>query len=285
MKKLIIIILFILLLSGCTQTVVENNTSTPTMTVLPTPLVTPSATPTVTPPPTPVPTDTPIPQDLLGYKIGIDPGHQRSGNSDEESQSPYYVKMKAKCSFGTHGVLSQLKEHVFNLDISFLLKAALEERGASVFMTREVAEVDISNQERAKMVKEAGCDVWIRIHANSSKSPSKTGISMLTPKYKSVSTHLYEESKRLSGLIQKNVITFTDAKDHKLSYRGDITGFNWSRIPVTLIECGYMSNEEDDKLLNDDAYRALLVSGMVDGFIQYFAGIEMPAEYDKVIEE
>ena len=293
MKHIIIIFAIILLLCSCSvfnnseespnilPADIKNENIAPTNTSIletRTPNPTLSKTPTASPSPTP----TPEPQLLLGHKIGIDPGHQNHENKEMESVSPYYYKEKKKVSLGTKGVASNVREYAFNLEISLLLKDALEKQGAEVYMTRTENAVNISNQERALMMNELKCDFWIRIHANYNDDDTKTGISTLTPKKGCVSTHIYETSKLLSGLIQKCVIEQTEAYDHGLSYRGNITGFNWSRIPVTLIECGYMSNADEDLLLQTNYYQTLLVNGIVEGMIQYLNGEEFPSEYEYV---
>ena len=288
MKKFIcLLIITTILFSGCSKNLLPaeeayDDTTSPSDTQTPSPTQTPTATPspTASPSPSPSPTPTPEPKYLEGCVIGIDPGHQNHENSDLEQVSPYYAKDKIKVSLGAKGIESGVREYIFNLEISLLLKDALEAQGAEVFMTRETNDVDISNKERAQMVKEAGCDIWIRIHANYSGDREKTGICMLSPKKRSVSTNIYETSRLLSGLIQKRVIEATGASDHGLSYRGDITGFNWSRIPVTLIECGYLSNAEEDLLLQTEEYKLILVVGIVHGMIDYFTNEPMPEEYD-----
>jgi N-acetylmuramoyl-L-alanine amidase len=49
--------------------------------------------------------------------------------------------------------------------------------------------------------------------------------------------------------------------------RSDLTGFNWSKVPVVLVEMGFMSNKEEDRLLNDDSYQNKLAEGLYKGII------------------
>ena len=49
-----------------------------------------------------------------------------------------------------------------------------------------------------------------------------------------------------------------------------MTGINWSRIPVVIIEMGFMTNEQDDINMADDSYRELMVNGITEGINAYF---------------
>ncbi len=50
-----------------------------------------------------------------------------------------------------------------------------------------------------------------------------------------------------------------------------MASLNWSKVPATIIEMGYMSNREEDVLLSEEAYQAKLVEGMVEGIKAYFS--------------
>ena len=81
------------------------------------------------------PVETPEPLRLTGVRIGIDPGHQAHGNSQKEAIAPGSSEMKAKVSSGTEGVKTHVAEYVVNLDVGLMLRDALEELGAEVYMT------------------------------------------------------------------------------------------------------------------------------------------------------
>ncbi|MGM9933770.1 MAG: N-acetylmuramoyl-L-alanine amidase, partial [Clostridium sp.] len=48
----------------------------------------------------------------------------------------------------------------------------------------------------------------------------------------------------------------------------DMTGFNWSKVPVILVEMGFMSNPEEDKLLSDEGYQNKLAQGLCNGIVK-----------------
>lgn len=47
-----------------------------------------------------------------------------------------------------------------------------------------------------------------------------------------------------------------------------MTGFNWSKVPVILVEMGFMSNPNEDKLLSQDTYQDKLAQGLCNGIIE-----------------
>lgn len=49
-----------------------------------------------------------------------------------------------------------------------------------------------------------------------------------------------------------------------------MSGINWSEVPVTILELGFMSNPEEDRRMPDKAYQKRMAAGIVDGLNQYF---------------
>ena len=203
---------------------------------------------------------------LSGVKIGIDPGHQFRGNSAQEAVAPGSKETKAKVSSGTSGVKTGVPEYQVNLDISLQLRDALEALGCTVFMTREVNEVDISNQERAIMMNELGADLVLRIHCNGSTNSDANGIGLYVTKTGDIAEASYAAAEALLPAMAEA----TGAKKDGIFRRDTYTGMNWSTVPCILVEMGFMSNPEEDVKLNDPAYQQKLVEGMVEGVCAYF---------------
>lgn len=203
---------------------------------------------------------------LEGLIIGIDPGHQAKGNSEKEAVAPGSKEKKAKVSSGTQGVSTRVPEYVVDLDVSLLLRDALEAEGAVVVMSRETHDVDISNQERAIMMNEAGADLVLRIHCNGSENKSANGIGL----YVRATGACAEESYAASEALLPAMAEATGAKANGIYQRDTYTGLNWSEVPCILVEMGFMSNPAEDEKLSDPEYQALLVEGMVKGICDYF---------------
>lgn len=219
----------------------------------------------------PTPNLTEIPQQKKGIVIAIDPGHQAKGNYEKEPVGPGATEQKTKVSSGTQGVSAKVPEHEFTLELSLKLRDTLVAEGYEVVMTRETAEVDISNVERAEIANEAKADIYIRIHADGADSEAANGISVLYPSENNpYVAELSPDSKRLAQEVLDKMCEATGAKKRGIIKRDDLSGTNWAQMPVILIEAGFMTNKAEDERLQDPAYQAKLIQGIVKGIEEYF---------------
>lgn len=205
------------------------------------------------------------------YIICIDPGHQRSPNFERELTAPDSKETKIKVSAGTQGVYTKKPEYVLTLEVSLKIKEILELKGYNVLMTRETHDVNISNKERAEMANKVGANLCVRIHADGSISKEVNGISVLYPAKDSPNTddEKYKKSKLLAEFLLENLIDSTNANSRGIIPRIDITGFNWSEIPVALVEMGYMTNQVEDIKMSTAQYQYKIAEGTVDGIEEY----------------
>lgn len=274
----ITVILLFLLLTACgkkgaldivdTPTDMSADTSVPTQTPLAVEIPLVTAAPTVTPvsaEPTPMPTETPNPKPLEGKIIGIDPGHQSKGNHETEPVRPDSSDMKAKCSSGTR-VPGGMHEYAVNLEVGLRVQAQLLEWGATVVMTRESNDVDISNIERAQTFNAANTDYALRLHCNGTNNAAKAGAFILVPY-----TNPYKEDcQRAAQLLLDAYCAATGAANLGLTERNDQTGFNWCERMIINIEMGHMTNPEEGERLSDPAYWDLMAAGICEGILLYF---------------
>ncbi|GGA07400.1 hypothetical protein GCM10008018_61450 [Paenibacillus marchantiophytorum] len=205
-----------------------------------------------------------------GKLVMLDPGHQRQGNNTPEQVGPDVRDTKPAVSSGTVGVRTKKAEYVLNLEVSLLIKAELERRGIEVAMTRETHDVDISNKQRAEMANEAGAALAVRIHADGDSSPKTKGFSVLYPSASTAAVKpIAAESRQAAGYLLEHLKAATEASGRGLSARSDLSGFNWSQVPVVLVELGFMTNPEEDKLMSEPEYQKKLAAGIADGIEQF----------------
>ena len=287
---MIIVLISMILLVGCTSLFQSNpakeanatslihithaiKTSKPTVTLQSTPSAVPTVMQTATPTviPTTRPTTPPISDQLLsGMKICIDPGHQIKGNYEKELCAPWSDTLKSKCTSGTCGNFVGTDEYVINLQISLILRDKLVALGADVLMTREIHEVDISNKERAEKANQYGADITLRIHCNSADSAAAEGIDLYIRDVGDGSTE-YKQKSDKDYAIAKEMLEYicnaTSGKKRNVNRSDAYTGINWCENTCVIVECGFMSNEKEDRLLNTADYQDKIAQGIVDYFI------------------
>ena len=204
------------------------------------------------------------------YVIGIDPGHQSVAHPGVEPIGPGSSTTKAIMSGGTSGVSTRKPEYQLNLEIGLALEQELKNRGYQVIMSHRTADADIGNMARAKKLNKR-CDVVIRIHADGATA-SAHGASALYPSATNPYVgYLSADSERLSKCILDYYCQATGIRNRGLVPRDDLTGTNWSTVPVTLIEMGFMTNVFDDEFMSSADGQKKMVQGMANGVDAYFA--------------
>ena len=204
------------------------------------------------------------------YVICIDPGHQTKGDMSEEPVAPGSSEKKFKVSWGTQGVATKIPEYELTLSASKILKKDLEQMGFKVIMTRETNDVNITNSERAIFANDNNADLVIRIHADGSDDSSTTGASLHIPSQDSQYTSkIYPESNECAKLISLQMKQ-DGFKVNNIYQRSDLTGFNWSKVPVVLVEMGFMSNPEEDQKMAETSYQEKMMKSVAEGAQAYF---------------
>lgn len=172
---------------------------------------------------------------------------------------------------GSVGVNGTIEKEI-NLEYVLLLKDKLVQNGFTVVLTRSTDDGLYSPtaknkkqsdmNQRLKIIKDTNPNLVISIHMNSFSSSSANG---------AVTYYRNEDSasKICADLIQKSLKTFCNARMEK-SKVGDYFMLNCSYYTAVLIECGFISNPEEEKLLNNSSYKEQMVNAIYNGILLYF---------------
>ena len=206
--------------------------------------------------------------------VVLDPGHTGVVAGGYEPLGPGSSEMKAKDTSGTEGIATGVAEYQLTLKVAKQLSTALKKQGCKVVMTRTNSKNPLSCIQRAKAANRAKADAYLRIHANGSSNSSTNGAMTIcvTKNNCFVSSKLYKKSYALSQSVLNAYVKATGCHKEYIWQTDTMTGNNWSKVPTTLIEMGYMSNPTEDRKMQTKAYQKKMVKGMAEGIKAYFLG-------------
>lgn len=194
---------------------------------------------------------------LSGWRILVDAGH---GGYDG----------------GAKAHDSGVWEKVINLAVAKQVEKSLIARGAAVFMTR-TGDEDLCTDDRPanKTMKredmenrialavEAKVDMVLSIHMNEYRQRSQSGPQVF---YRQGC----DSGRLLAGAMQEALIATLAPKKERSAMAGDYFILQLD-VPSVLIECGFISNAAEEKLLLSEAYQAKLGQAIADGVESYAA--------------
>ena len=194
--------------------------------------------------------------------ICIDPGHGTIPAIGRQTEpiGPGSSQMKIKDGGGATG------EAPVALAIALKTRALLKGDGYRVAMTRTGRTYAGGNIERARFCNVRHAALMIRIHADGSTDRSLHGVKTLVPAWhRGWTDDIYASSVRAARRVQAAVVRQTRALDLGLVQRSDLTGFNWANVPAILVECGFMTNPAEARLLRSNAYQLRIARGLTAG--------------------
>ena len=175
-----------------------------------------------------------------------------------------------------------VKEKDVNLKITKKVKELLEASGAMVILTRNDDTSLYTEQvgktirqkynenlkNRKKIIQESSADMFISIHLNKFQESKYYGAQTFYPAGK-------EDDKQLATYIQGELKRVVDkTNNRKIKSTNDIYLIKDNEIPSTLIECGFLSNDKEAKLLNDEEYQDQIAWAIYVGIQKYFSESE-----------
>lgn len=201
------------------------------------------------------PTATPEPLPLSGWTILIDPGH---GGYDG----------------GARARDSGIWEKVINLDVALQVEKSLTALGASIIMTRR-EDADLCTEDRpaaltkkrqdmlarVEMAVSAKVDMVLSIHMNEYRARGESGPQVF---YREGS----DAGRLLAGCMQEALIEKLQPKKKRSAMAGDYFILQLD-VPSVLVECGFISNPDEERLLLSDDYQARLGEAVAAGVMTY----------------
>ena len=174
---------------------------------------------------------------------------------------------------GKVGTLETLEKDI-NLKIALDLKEILESQNMHVIMTRE-EDKDLSKtsdnfkasdmKERVALIQKSNADLVVSIHQNSYTDPQVYGAQCF---YYSNS----EEGKTLASIIQQQIINSTNqTKIREIKSNNDYYLLKHSSLPTVIVECGFLSNPNEEQLLLTEEYQRKMAWAIHLGILQYLS--------------
>ena len=157
-------------------------------------------------------------------------------------------------------------EKEITLEVAKMTKTILEESDYKVGMTRDTDRY-IELGDRAKFANERKAKVFVSIHCNSSEDYSGKGIETYYTEQKGL------EDEILAEMIQESLIKQTDANDRGIKV-ANYTVIVRSSMPAVLVEVGFLTDAEENELLQNEEYQRKLAKGITEGIQNYLQSLE-----------
>lgn len=177
---------------------------------------------------------------------------------------------------GAEGI-EGITEEKTNLDIVLKLQKLLEESGATVILTRSdenaiydldkttLREKKVSDiKNRVKIGNESSADICVSIHLNKGDNSTYNGWQTFYKKED-------EKGKLLATAIQNELKETIKIGNKRTAH--EITGIylvDNIEIPISIVECGFLSNPQESKKLLTEEYQTELAWGIYSGILKYF---------------
>lgn len=196
-------------------------------------------------------------QRTFARTIVVDPGH---GGKDGGASGP-----------------SGSVESDINLAIAQKLKGYIETNGDVCIMTRETNEGLYEENStkwvkskdlkiRKKIINDSNGDIFVSIHLNSFPQRQYYGAQVFYETGR-------EESRQLAECVQEQMVSILDSDNKRVAKASDIYYILKNNpMPSIIVECGFLSNPREEKLLMDEEYQNKVAYAIYTGILKYLEG-------------
>lgn len=169
-------------------------------------------------------------------------------------------------------------EKDINLDIALKLEKILKFYGFNVIMTRTEDVMTCDNglstmrerkvsdiRNRFKLIEHNPDAIFVSVHQNKFSDSAQHGTQVFY-------SDNNEKSRILANSIQTSVVNALQSGNMRAVKKSgsSIYLLYHAKIPAVLVECGFISNADEVKLLNNDDYRMKVAILIADGILKYF---------------
>lgn len=200
---------------------------------------------------------------LTGKVIYLDPGH---GGPDGGA------------------VGSSTLEKDISLSITLLVRDYLQEQGALVLLTRE-KDVDLADEntsgysrrkaedlkKRVKLINESDAELFLSIHLNAIPSARWSGAQTFF-------NGKFIENENVAKFIQDELRKNLENTERKAKPIDGVYLLKNTEKPGALVEVGFLSNPQEEKLLSTEKYQEKVAASIFNGILRYFSNEKNPPE-------
>ncbi len=167
-------------------------------------------------------------------------------------------------------------EQSINLKVALKLQQLLEQSGGYVILTRsdenavaqdlnkKIKEIKREDLTYRRKMRDNGCDAFISIHMNKFEIEKYSGAQVFYA--------ANEQSKLLGESIQSSLKLHVDQSNNRVAKKSEkgIYILNDSSVAAVVVECGFLSNKNEESLLTTENYQQKIAYGIYNGIIDYF---------------
>jgi N-acetylmuramoyl-L-alanine amidase len=178
-----------------------------------------------------------------------------------------------------------LTEKMLTLDVSLRLQKLLQEKGFHVFLTRN-SDQYVPLERRSAVANEGKADLFISVHFNAAESSSASGVetyilpmrgttpttrlSQPRPSDQTFFSNNYFDSYNLllAYYIEGRLIQGIGASDRGIK-RGRFRVLEGTRCPAVLVECGFITSNDEGPIIRHPRHRQRIAQAICDGVLSY----------------